>query len=70
MTPDPVARVSAGDRCQLHPATDRWMMGDRFGDVVSVVKADRRKPFDRVRVKLDRSGRTLTFPAWNVLAVD
>jgi hypothetical protein len=67
---DPVARVSKGDRCQLHPACDRWMMGDRFGDVLSVSKANRRRPFDRVRVKLDRSGKALSFAAWNVLAVD
>jgi hypothetical protein len=25
-----------GQRVQLHPATDAWMMGDRFGEVVRV----------------------------------
>ena len=25
-----------GDRVQLHPATDDWMRGDRYGDVVNV----------------------------------
>lgn len=25
-----------GDRVMMHPATDRWMMGDRYGEVVSI----------------------------------
>jgi hypothetical protein len=28
-------------RVQLHPATDRWMMGDRFGEVLNVVRSKR-----------------------------
>jgi hypothetical protein len=24
-----------GQRVQLHPATDRWMMGDRYGVMIS-----------------------------------
>lgn len=41
-----------GDRVELHPATDAWMRGDRFGEVVKVG----RKVY---HVKMDRSGRTL-----------
>lgn len=41
-----------GQRVQTHPATDLWMMGDRYG----VVRHIGRK---RVVVKLDRSGRTV-----------
>ena len=38
-----------GDRVELHPATDLWMMGARFGEVVGTSLT----PNDRVRVKLD-----------------
>lgn len=48
-----------GARVQLHPATDRWMMGDRYGEVVSC------RP-GAVRVRLDRSGRTVRFHPRNV----
>jgi len=43
---------NVGMRVELHPATDQWMMGDRFGDVVKVGRK-------LVHVKMDRSGRTL-----------
>ena len=49
-------------RVQLHPATDRWMMGDRFGAVAKVGRV-------KVHVKLDRSGRTIAFAPENVLPV-
>lgn len=42
-----------GDRVQLHPGTDQWMQGDRYGEVVKV------QPSGAVLVKMDRSGRTL-----------
>lgn len=50
------ARLAAGIpvRVQSHPATDAWMRGDRYGDVV---KAGRKW----VHVKMDHSGRTLRF---------
>jgi hypothetical protein len=41
-----------GKRVELHPATDAWMMGDRYGEVVKVGTK-------YVHVKMDRSGRTL-----------
>ena len=44
-----------GQRVELHPGTDRWMMGDRYG----VVTAPSIKGM--VRVKLDKSGRSLLF---------
>jgi hypothetical protein len=43
-------RITAGDRIELHPATDAWMSGDRYGVVQRVGTT-------RVQVKLDRSGR-------------
>ena len=54
---------SIGDRIEIHPGTDLWMMGARFGEVIGISLT----PRDRVRVKLDRipgrkfSGSTDTF---------
>lgn len=42
--------VIVGDRVELHPATDAWMMGDRYGDVVKVGAK-------LVHVRMDRSGK-------------
>jgi len=58
------ANHAKGDRVQLHPGTDRWMMGDRFGNVTSVRKKD-----GAVRVKLDRSGKSLWFRPQDVMLV-
>jgi hypothetical protein len=41
-----------GARIELHPATDAWMRGDRFG---VIVKSGRKY----LHVLMDRSGRTL-----------
>ena len=43
-----------GQRVELAPSTDRWMMGDRYGEIVAY--AMRRS---HVRVKMDRSGKTI-----------
>jgi hypothetical protein len=43
-----------GKRVELHPATDRWMMGDRFG---TIVKAGAKN----THIHLDKSGKTLAF---------
>lgn len=53
-------QFTVGDRVELHPATDRWMRGDRFG---TVVKLGRRY----VHVALDRSGDTRQFSPENVV---
>ena len=39
-----------GQRVQMHPATDAFMMGDRYGDVVKIGR-------EKVHVKMDRSGK-------------
>lgn len=41
-----------GQRVELHPACDVWMMGDRFGTVARVGRR-------LVHVRMDRSRRTL-----------
>jgi len=49
-----VNTFATGMRVQLHPALDRWMMGDRYGEVVKITRT-------HVHVALDRSGQTLRF---------
>lgn len=44
-------------RIELAPATDAWMRGDRFATVI------REHADGSLRVRLDRSQRTLTVPA-------
>lgn len=39
-----------GWRVELHPATDAWMMGDRYGEVVKVGR-------QLLHVRMDRSGK-------------
>lgn len=46
--------MKESDRCELHPATDRWMMGDRYGTIVRVDGGS-------VRVILDRSGKAFWY---------
>lgn len=52
-------------RVQIPAYTDRWMMGDRYGEVVTTVAPknylDPRDPRGRTlyRVKLDKSGKTV-----------
>ena len=42
-----------GDRVEIHPATDLWMRGVRYGTVVRVSLT----PKDRVHVRMDRETR-------------
>lgn len=52
-----------GDRVELHPVTDEWMSGDRYGTVLANGKGQRQRSSGgsrrgrRVTVQLDRSGR-------------
>ena len=39
-----------GDRVELHPGTDLWMRGVRYGEVIG----ESLTPKDRVHVRLDR----------------
>lgn len=68
---------AAGTRVEVHAATDAFMQGDKFGVVVghgnAIPYVDR---YDRtithvrpVRVKMDRSGRTLRFHPDNLFRV-
>lgn len=52
-----------GDRVELHPATDHWMRGDRYGTVQAV-------PGIMIRVKLDKSGKTFPLHSDNLSLVE
>jgi hypothetical protein len=46
---------NVGDRIEIHPGTDLWMRGARYGVVVGISQT----PNDKVRVKLDKMGNRL-----------
>ena len=52
-------------RVQIPAYTDRWMMGDRYGEVVKVTRTPKTRHLypDREvwHVRLDKSGKTLKF---------
>ena len=54
---DKVYRV--GQRVELHPATDWWMRGARFGEVVKVGRS-------LYHVRLDRTGRVVKVSERNI----
>lgn len=56
-----LAREVKGKRVQLHPGTDRWMMGDRYGTVQGLGRLS-----GTYRVKMDRSGDTITVSRMNI----
>ena len=53
-------------RAELHPATDAWMRGDRYGDIVSVSK---RKDGDIFRIHMDKSGKVLRVSGRNIYQI-
>lgn len=58
--------ASAGGLCgrvQTHPATDAWMQGDRFGDVIYIARTG------RIHVRMDVGGRLRYFTRDNLLPV-
>lgn len=67
-----IERQNIGKRVELHPATDAWMSGDRYGTIVKTTMRtanliDPRESFVVfVTVKLDKSGRTVRFHESNI----
>ena len=59
-----MADYRIGMRAELHPATDAWMRGDRYGDIVLVSKDGQ-----TFRIRMDRSGKTLTVSERNLARV-
>ena len=52
-----------GDRVQSHPATDAWMQGDRYGEVVKIGHS-------YVHVKMDRSEKVRRFAPENLIRIE
>jgi hypothetical protein len=57
-----LASFNAGMRVEMHPGTDRWMRGDRYGEVIKVTRR-------YVHVKMDKSGRTVRTVPGNIGAI-
>ena len=45
-----IPALTVGRRVELHPATDAWMRGDRYGEVVKIGRT-------LIHVRMDRSGK-------------
>jgi hypothetical protein len=65
-----------GKRCQLHPALDAWMQGDRYGTIIAVSKKcwSYLDPRDlrnghRFTVLLDKSGKRKRLREADILEV-
>ena len=56
---------AVGDRVEVHPGTDLWMMGARYGTVVGTSLT----PEDRVRVEMDKVRGLRSGPADRFRAV-
>lgn len=54
--------LSERARVQIHPATDLWMRGARYGTVTQVGRKN-------VRVHLDRLGRSVVIHPENILEI-
>ena len=54
--------LNVGDRVQMHPATDCWMRGDRFAEVMLLGRS-------KVRVRFDRSSQVVDVNPRNILEV-
>ena len=49
--------ITKGDRIELHPGTDLWMRGARFGEVVGFVSTSP----GRVKITLDKFSKRRVF---------
>ncbi len=47
------------ERMQIPAYTDRWMMGDRYGDLIRVSTSRTCDRFQIAHIKLDKSGKTV-----------
>lgn len=54
-----LTQYAVGDRIELAPATDRWMRGDQFGEIVKIGHR-------YLHVKMQTSGHTIPVVPENV----
>lgn len=59
--PDDVTIQVVGSRVELHPGTDAWMRGDRYGEVIGTTRDKR-----RYKVRMDKSGKMLKVSPNNI----
>jgi hypothetical protein len=59
---DSVAQFRVGDRVQLHPATDAWMMGDMFGTVIKIGR-------QFLHIRMDRSNKVRKVAPTNIFDI-
>jgi hypothetical protein len=45
--------IIPGQRIEIHPSTDEWMMGDRYGEIIEITESG------KFRVMLDKSMREI-----------
>ncbi len=57
-----LAQFTKGDRVELHPGTDAWMMGDRYGNVVYIGRK-------HIHVLMDRSNKIRKLHPSNVMPI-
>jgi len=54
-------------RVQIPAYADRWMIGDRYGEIVKISRSKTKanpwgeEPFDIAHVRLDKSGKTMRY---------
>ena len=73
-----MTQFSKGERVQMHPATDHWMRGDRYGEIIGYGHArEYRDTFTGqinkvrpVRIKLEKSGKITRQHPDNVIHLD
>lgn len=51
--------LNVGDRVQMHPATDCWMRGDKFAEVLLLARSWVRVRFDRDQQVVDVNPRSI-----------
>ena len=52
--------ILPGQRIEMHPATDEWMMGDRYGEIIEITNNG------KYRVLLDKSMKELIVHPRNI----
>ena len=56
-----MVEIMLGQRVELHPNTDEWMMGDRYGQIIDISSET-----GNIRVLMDKSMRELIVHPRNV----
>lgn len=63
-TQNTIDDFETGQRVQLHPATDAWMSGDRYGTVEGAGRGGK-----TLKIRMDRSGKVRQMRPDNLMPV-